>query len=163
EVGKLVAGATSKATALVVGIDGGTLLLANVKGSFQDGEVIAQAAAAGFANGTLSTRDTFGEVDLGLTVQPGFDDIGFGDGFALLDGHSYGVPVSLTGFGVPIDDPAVAPVAELDLTGLGDLLAFRHLGYQDLAHALHGLETLLVDVNQSFELFNTKLPAINRS
>ena len=101
----------------------------------------------------------FGEFELGVAVQPGFDDIGFGAGFELLDGQSYVVPVELTGFG-GLD---AAPVASLDLSGLGDLAAFEHLSYSHLAGALHGLEALLVDVNESFALFNTTLPAINRS
>jgi hypothetical protein len=113
------------------------------------------------ASGTLSTRDVFGEFELDVTVQPGFDDIGFGGGFALIDGQSYVVPVELTGFGASIND--VAPVASLDLSGLGHLAAFQYLSYSHLADALHALEALLVDVNESFALFNTTLPAINRS
>jgi len=161
--GDFITGSISGATAVVVGVDGGTLTLAHVTGSFNNNEFIFSKglAAVAQASGTQSTRDAFGEFTLGVDVQPGFDDLGFGSGFAALDGMSYVVPIDLTGFGEPFGP--TAPTASLDLSGIGDLAAFEHLNYSHLASALHGLEAVLADVNSSFALFNTKLPAINRS
>ena len=170
--GNLVKGQTSGATAVVVGVEGGfgtgTLTLSHVSGDFVDNEFLEVGGFVFNASvGVNTANDAFGEFDLGVTVQPGFDDVGFGAGFDLIAGQSYVVPVSLTGFGDPAleSDPLddVAPVADLTLSGLGDLAAFEHLSYSHLVDVLHELEALLVDVNQSFALFNTTLPAINRS
>jgi Ca2+-binding RTX toxin-like protein len=177
DVGELLTGDDSGATAIVVAVDGvgQTLTLSHVKGSFTDGEIIFQSGAAALADGVVSTNANFGDFDLGVDVQDFFqmdpDEYGFGTGFGLLHGMSYNVPVELTVFGDP-GDPAldidpVAPVvvlAEGDLdAALGDLAAFEHLSYSHIAEALHELEALLVDVNASFALFNTKIPSINRS
>ena len=163
QAGDLITGNTSGATAVVTGVDGGTLTLAHVSGSFANDEFISskELATVAQANGSQSVNDVFGDFTLGVDVQPGFDDVGFGSGFSALDGMSYVVPVQVTGFGDPFG-PTVAS-ATLDLSGIGDLAAFEHLSYSHLASALHGLEDVLAEVNSSFALFNTKLPAINRS
>jgi Ca2+-binding RTX toxin-like protein len=170
--GVLVKGQTSGATAVVVGVESGigtgTLTLSHVLGDFVDAELLVVGGFAFNASvGTETVNHAFGEFELGVTVQPGFDDIGFGGDFGLLDGATYVVPVELTGFGDPVDesdpDDDIEPDADLDLTGIGDLGAFEHLSYSHFTGALDGLQALLVDVNANFALFNTTLPAINRS
>jgi len=143
--GDFITGNTSGATAVVVGVDGGTLTLAHVTGNFTNDEFFFSkgVAAVAQANGSQSVNDVFGEFTLGVDVQPGFNSLGFGSGFGALDGMSYVVPVDLTAFGDPFGPNA--PTAALDLSGIGDLAAFEHLNYSHLAAALHGLEAVLAE------------------
>jgi Ca2+-binding RTX toxin-like protein len=166
--GGVVTGALSNATAVVVAVDDAKLILAHVKGSFQDGEGLVQGGNAVIADGADAELQDFGDFKLNVGVQDGFGEFGFGPGFVPLNGASYVVPFELTGFGTPgkpalMIDP-VAPAVDLHLSGnIPDLEQFENLTYSDIAHALDGLELLLRDVDANFALLNTKLPAINRS
>ncbi len=164
-VGQRVVGTASHANAVVVNVDPvfGILQLADTEGTFQSGEGLVQAAAmaAAVSVGVVTTNANFGEFNLGVHVQDGFSEPGFGAGFALLDNQSYNVPIHLTGFGDPVTP--TAPTAALDLSGIGDLAAFQKLGYDALSGALDGLLKVVQDVEAGFALLNTPLPAINRS
>ncbi|HEX7095783.1 MAG TPA: LEPR-XLL domain-containing protein, partial [Acidimicrobiales bacterium] len=163
--GGVLIGALSNASAVVVAVDDAhsRLILAHVQGTFQDGEALVQGGNFVLAVGADAQLENFGDFTLNVDVQDGFSELGFGPGFAALDGASYVVPVALTVFGDSNADPAVKPVASLDLSGIGDLAAFENLDYTNVEGALDGLEALLRDVDSNFALLNTKLPAINRS
>ncbi|MBI4292469.1 MAG: LEPR-XLL domain-containing protein [Betaproteobacteria bacterium] len=175
-VGGRVEGATSHATAVIVGIVGddgasdpdGKLQLANVKGFFQNDEILVGTkggvlSGGAYANGTASAAADFGSFDLDITVQPGFGDLAFDPAdFGALDGASYTVPFKLTGFGEPFGPTAPATSA-LDLSLLGDLEALDKLSYDHFAAALGGLLDVLNDVQAGFTQLTTPLPAINRS
>jgi hypothetical protein len=55
-------------------------------GTFADGETISGVGASAIVDGSLPTKANFGEFVLGIDVQDGFNDLGFGDGFDLLAG-----------------------------------------------------------------------------
>jgi len=156
----------------------GILTVASVKGSFAGAEGIVNVKSANLLDstkialntgGAAAQMESFGEFNLHVDVQPGFDDIGFVDGdgvtsgFGLLDGKDYDVGFKITGFGNPFD-PA-PPVATFDdLAGdTGDLYAFKDLDYADIGSALHGLQVLLSNIDANFALFNQDLPAITKS
>jgi hypothetical protein len=147
------------------------LTLAKVQGTFEGAEKIINAGVtkvADYAGGETVQNGSFGEFELTVTVQPGFDDLGFGDGFAQFvnpggAGVSSTVTFNLTEFGNPYD-PTRPRAAFDNLAGdVGDLYAFKDLDYGDIGNALEGLLALLEDVDVDFALLNTKLPAINRS
>lgn len=175
KVGGLLISATPGDSAVIVGIKNddsifdstGTLLLADVKGTFSDNEALFQdfpgvEFAQALADGTPTAAANFGSFNLGITVQPGFDDPGFDDGFALIKDKHYDLPFDLTGFGEPFTPTAPAH-SPLNLNLLGDLKPFDKLSYSHIASTLEGLLDLLRDVDANFTELNTKLPAINRS
>jgi len=153
-----------------------TLTLARTEGTFVGAEFIVNAnitKAVSISGTGLTGKGSFGEFELAVEVQPGFDDLGFGDGFAQF--VNVGVPASngagvsstvsfqLTDFGNPYDPED--PVAAFDdLAGdVGDLYDLKDLDYADIGTAIEDLLVLLQDVDANFTLFNTILPAINRS
>ena len=157
-----------------------TLTLAKTEGTFVGAEFIVNAKSAAditkavSISGTgLTGKGSFGEFELDVEVQPGFDDLGFGSGFAQF--VNVGIPASngvgvsstvsfkLTDFGNPYDPED--PVAAFDdLAGnVGDLYGLKDLDYADIGTAIEDLLVLLQDVDANFTLFNTVLPAINRS
>lgn len=173
-VGGLLLTGTAGDSANIVGVDDGgsfgTLLLANVKGDFADDEPIFQQVsvstiALAMANGTPTAPAAtagFGSFDLGVTVQAGFDDLGFDGGFNGLDGASYTIPFDLTGFGEPIG-PTDPTTSALNLSLLDDLEDLDLLSYSHFRSTLEGLLDVLQDVDTNFAELNAKLPAINRS
>jgi len=151
-----------------------TLTLAHIDGTFADTEYLVNDDLSKIASNTGGVpvqNPSFGEFSLHANVQDGFDDIGFGDGFALLDGQSYDVGFDITGFGNPYD-PTPPEATFDDLEGdTGDLYAFKDLDYADLNLAIsgavdpeiQGLLGILQDVGDNFDLLNTIIPAIGIS
>lgn len=146
----------------------GILILSKVNGTFETADIVFQDFGINGAgkSGPLTQKTSLGKFNLHVDIQPGFDDVGFGDGFSIFENPggsnvSFDVPFVLTEFGNPFD-PA-PPVADLDLSVIGDLASFEKLSYSHLGSALQGLLDLLEDVDENFDLFNTKIPAINKS
>ncbi|MCK4858069.1 MAG: LEPR-XLL domain-containing protein, partial [candidate division Zixibacteria bacterium] len=176
-------GITKTGSAYILGVDhdpGGTgvLTLAHLDGTFAGATYLGSfdgmsleisppytAAAYNYIGSEPVQNTDFGDFNLHVDVQPGFDDVGFGDGFAIFvlggGNNSFDVPFTITDFGNPYD-PA-PPEADLDLSGIGDMAAFEKLDYADLSAALDGLLALLVDVEDNLTLLTESLPAIGKS
>ncbi len=176
-------GITKTGSAYILGVDhdpGGTgvLTLAHLDGTFAGATYLGSfdgmsleisppytAAAYNYIGSKPVQNTDFGDFNLHVDVQPGFDDVGFGDGFAIFvlggGNNSFDVPFTITDFGNPYD-PA-PPEADLDLSGIGDMAAFEKLDYADLSAALDGLLALLVDVEDNLTLLTEPLPAIGKS
>ncbi len=160
---------TITGSALILAVEPNSLTVRNVTGTFLGTLALANSGlsvVALSAGEEVSQPASFGEFNLHIAVQPGFDDVAFVDGdgthgFGLLDGKTYEVPFSLTEFGNPFNPQE--PEADLDLSGIGDLAAFEHLSYAHLNELLKASLALIQDVQANFELFNNKLPALNKS
>ncbi|HET9823430.1 MAG TPA: LEPR-XLL domain-containing protein [Burkholderiaceae bacterium] len=157
-VGGLLLGSNPGDSAVIVGVDGATLRLANVKGTFSDDEYIGQTPATlAQANGTTAAAASYGSFDLTVKVQPGFDDLGFDADFAALDDAPYVLPFQMTGLDEPFSHSA------LNLALLGNLQPLDKLSYEHIAAALANLQGMLEDVDTNFAALNVELPAIQRS
>jgi Ca2+-binding RTX toxin-like protein len=163
---------TETGRAIILGVGPGVLTVANIEGDFGTADQLRNIDWTVSAYHTLGEEATpkanFGEFDLSVTVQPGFDDLGFGDGFLQFvnpggTGVSSTVTFKLTDFGNPYDP--TEPEAKFDnlAADVGDLYALKDLDYGDIGNALEELLALLKDVDANFALLNTPLPAINRS